>query len=93
MAEIRDHALGQERFDKHIELNAGLTAEQLSLTLSVGFAAASGYSNEALAAIERDAGDLERAARKLGHHSRKLAKEWREQRDQFERDRKAAEGS
>lgn len=79
------HALGQERLERFIEAQARLSAEAMTLTMSVGFAGQAGYSDEALAAIDTDARDLLTAAHTLADHTRQLAREWRKQRIAAER--------
>lgn len=73
------HQLGAERFERFWTGHALVTAELLSITLSTAMAKGAGYSDEVLNAIETDANDLEKAAKKHAAACRRLAREWRTQ--------------
>jgi hypothetical protein len=73
--------LGRERFERFVNGHAKVNAELLFCTLSVCMSPQAGYSDDALAAMVQDANDLERAAKQHAAGVRRLAKEWRTQRD------------
>ena len=72
--------VGRRRFEEFLAANGALSANQMSLTLSLGFAGMAGYSDEALEAIERDIADLADAGRHLCNVAERLRVEWRQQR-------------
>lgn len=73
------YALGAQRLESFIQAQAQLHGEAMSLTMSLGYAGAAGYSDEALNAIETDARDVITAAHALADNARRLAREWRDQ--------------
>lgn len=72
--------LGLTRLQDFIDANGMLAGNQMALTLSMGFAASVGYSDEALAQIEKDCDDLVQSANDLAGLAWRIRGEWREQR-------------
>jgi alcohol dehydrogenase class IV len=71
--------LGRERFERFWTGHAEITANLLALTLSTAMAKGADYADDVLDAIEVDANDLEKAAKKHAAACRRLAREWRTQ--------------
>jgi hypothetical protein len=83
--------VGRSRLEAFLDAQGRIHAECMSLTLSMGYAAHAGYSDEALQAIGDDAIDLRSAAEDLATLAERMADEWRQQRVADER--RKAEGA
>jgi hypothetical protein len=83
-----EHA--EAEYDAFIQLNAQLTAAQMSLVLGIGAVRAERWSADALDNLMRDVRDLRAATEALCSHTGRNVARWRRQRAEWEQSPAAA---